>query len=358
MDSALNALQEALLRPELRTGKAYHVADARGLVKLDAMENPYGLPEALRSDWLARLREAPLNRYPDPRPQALLAALARHGGIPESQELMLGNGSDELIQLLILAVAHTGRPVLALEPSFVMYRIIAEHFALPFVSVPLDDDFRLDLSRFLEEMAAQQPAIVFIDWPNNPSGQCLPEEDLEAIVAAAPGLVVVDEAYHPFSGLSFAPRLGRYPNLLLLRTLSKEGLAGLRLGYLAGPKAWIEVLDRLRLPYNINILSQLSLDFFLTHAELLAEQAEAICRERERLTEALRELHVQVWPSRANFLLFRLPGRAAAIYEGLRERGVLIRAFTGHPRLSDHLRVSVGTPAENDRFLSALEGLL
>jgi len=358
MDEALTALQEALLRPELRTGTAYHVADARGMVKLDAMENPYGLPEALRADWLARLREAPLNRYPNPRPEALLATLARHGGIPADQALMLGNGSDELIQLLILAVAHTGRPILALEPSFVMYRILAEHFALPFVGVALDEDFRLDLSRFLERMAAERPAIVFIDWPNNPSGQCLPEEDLEAIVSAAPGLVVVDEAYYPFSGLSFAGRLGRHPNLLLLRTLSKQGLAGLRLGYLAGPKAWIEVLDRLRLPYNINVLSQLSLEFFLAHAELLAEQAQAICRERERLTRALQERELQVWPSRANFLLFRHPGRAAAIYAGLRERGVLIRAFTGHPRLSDHLRVSVGTPAENDRFLSALEGLL
>ncbi len=358
MDSDIAALQEALLRPELRAGKAYHVADARGMVKLDAMENPYGLPEDLRASWLARLREAPLNRYPEPRPEALLAALAHHGGIPADQALMLGNGSDELIQLLILAVAHTGRPVLALEPSFVMYRIIAEHFGLPFVGVALDDDFQLDLSQFLREMATQRPAIVFLDWPNNPSGQCLPEATLEAIVAAAPGLVVVDEAYHPFSGLSFAQQLGHYPNLLLLRTLSKEGLAGLRLGYLAGPRPWIEVLDRLRLPYNINVLSQLSLDFFLTHADLLAEQADAICRERERLTAALQALGLKVWPSRANFLLFHCPGRAAAIHAGLRERGVLIRAFTGHPRLSDHLRVSIGTPAENQRFLTALESLL
>ncbi|WP_308387659.1 histidinol-phosphate transaminase [Acidithiobacillus sp. AMEEHan] len=351
-------LQQELLRPAVLASHAYAVAESAGLIKLDAMENPYGLPDSLRSAWLEKLREAELNRYPTPRPTALLDALAQHGGIPAGMELMLGNGSDELIQILITAVAGAGRPILAVDPCFVMYRVIAEQQGLAYHSVPLDDNFQLDLPAFLAEMERCNPAIVFLDWPNNPSGQMHPVESLEAICAAAPGLVVIDEAYHAFSEESFAGQLGRWPNLLLLRTLSKEGLAGLRLGYLAGPSAWIQELDKLRLPYNINILTQKSIAFALQHAEVLALQAAEIRAQREVVLQRLQELGVRVWPSRANFLLFALPGRAAAIHAGLKRAGILIKAFTGHPRLGDYLRVSIGTPAENRAFLAALEELL
>ncbi|WP_312261332.1 histidinol-phosphate transaminase [Candidatus Igneacidithiobacillus taiwanensis] len=352
------SLQERLLRPTVLASRAYAVAPSDGFIKLDAMENPYALPASLRSAWLAALQDADLHRYPSPRPEALMRALAEHGGIPPEMGMLLGNGSDELIQILISAVAGAGRPVLAVEPSFVMYRIIAEQQGLAYHSVALDADFQLDLSAFLAEMERCQPAIVFLDWPNNPSGQMHPVASLEAICAAAPGLVVVDEAYHAFSADSFAGHLGRWPNLLLLRTLSKEGLAGLRLGFLAGPPAWIDELDKLRLPYNINILTQKSVAFALRHAAVFAEQAQEICAEREFVYERLRALGIQVWPSRANFLLFALPGRANAVHAGLKEAGILIKAFTGHPRLGDHLRVSIGTPPENRAFLAALEELL
>ncbi|OYV82271.1 MAG: hypothetical protein B7Z70_02730 [Acidithiobacillus ferrivorans] len=291
-DKATTTLMQSLLRPELLASKAYAVTPSDGLIKLDAMENPFHLPAALRQQWLESLADAPLNRYPDAHPDALIAALKAHIGVPEGAELMLGNGSDELIQILVTAVAGSQRPIMAVDPSFVMYRILAQQLGLAFTGIPLDADFQLDLPAMLTAIAAQQPGIIFLDWPNNPSGSLFPEADLEAIVAAAPGLVVVDEAYHAFSQTTFADRLGRTPNLLLLRTLSKEGLAGLRLGMLA------------------------------------------------------------------NFLLFHAPGRAAALFSGLREGGVLIKAFTGHPRLSEYLRVSVGTPAENDRFLAVLESLL
>ncbi len=351
-------LRETLLRPELLASKAYSIAPSTGLIKLDAMENPYGLPELLRKAWLESLADAPLNRYPDPHPDALITALKEHIDLPEGIDLMLGNGSDELIQILVTAVAGTGRPIMAVDPSFVMYRLLAEQLGLPFVGVPLDADFHLDRPAMLQAIADHQPAIVFLDWPNNPSGSLFPETDLEAIVQAAPGLVVVDEAYHAFSQTTFAGRLGKYPNLLLLRTLSKEGLAGLRLGMLAGPSEWIQELDKLRLPYNINVLTQRSAAFYLQHSAVLNEQAEILRSERERLFEAIAAMHLTIWPSAANFLLFQTPGKAAAIYAGLKNGGVLIKAFTGHPRLGDYLRVSVGKPAENNRFLSVLESLL
>ncbi|MBN2679088.1 histidinol-phosphate transaminase [Acidithiobacillus montserratensis] len=352
------SLMESLLRPELLASKAYAVAPSSGLIKLDAMENPYGLTDLLHQAWLESLAEAPLNRYPDPHPESLINALKTHIGLPVGIELMLGNGSDELIQILVTAVAGTGRPIMAVDPSFVMYRLLAGQLGLPFVGVPLDAEFQMDLPAMLRAMSEHQPAIIFLDWPNNPSGSLFPEAALEAIIQAAPGLVVVDEAYHAFSQTTFAGRLGQYPNLLLLRTLSKEGLAGLRLGMLAGPAEWIRELDKLRLPYNINILTQRSAAFFLQHSTILDDQAEILRAERERLFKTMATLRLTVWPSAANFLLFHVPGKAAAIYDGLKKGGVLVKAFTGHPRLGDYLRVSVGKPAENSRFLSVLESLL
>ena len=357
-DSAVTALMHGLLRPELLASKAYAVADAEGFIKLDAMENPYGLPAALREQWLESLADAPLHRYPDAHPTLLMEGLKAHIGLPAGIELMLGNGSDELIQILVTAVAGSRRPIMAVDPSFVMYRLLAQQLGLPFVGIPLDADFQLDLPAMLAAIAAQQPAVIFLDWPNNPSGSLFPETDLEAIVAAAPGLVVVDEAYHAFSQRTFADHLGRTPNLLLLRTMSKEGLAGMRLGMLAGPAAWIQELDKLRLPYNINVLTQRSASFYLRHTEVLNAQAEILRVERERLFQAISACGLSVWPSAANFLLFHAPGRAAVLFSGLRAGGVLIKAFTGHPRLGEYLRVSVGTPAENDRFLAVLESLL
>ncbi len=358
LDSTIRMLQGRLLRPELLQGAAYSVPRSEGLVKLDSMENPYDLPDEMRWKWLESLSEAKLNRYPDAHPDLLLEQIKLHGDIPPEMGLVLGNGSDELIQILVAAVAGTGKPILAAEPSFTMYRLLAGHLGLPFVGVPLDSDLRLDRTAFIEAMKNCSPSIVFLDWPNNPSGRLFPAEDLEAIIEAAPGLVVVDEAYHAFSQQTFASRLGQYPNLLLLRTLSKEGLAGLRLGFLAGPRVWTEQLDKLRLPYNINILTQQSALFFLRHPEVLAQQAAQIREQRDWLYGKMLELGIRVWSSQANFLLFCLPGKAATVDSGLRKKKILIKSFTGHPRLSDHLRVSIGTRQENEAFLAALESLL
>lgn len=350
------------IRAEIRDLTAYHVPPARGLIKLDAMENPYTWPEPLVDQWLAQLRHVALNRYPDPSSADLKARLRQAFEIAPEQELMLGNGSDELIQLLAMAVAEPGRVILAPEPSFVMYRMIATFAGLEYVGVPLrEQDFSLDRDAMLAAIERHQPALVFLAHPNNPTGNLFDPALVEEIIRAAPGLVVVDEAYSAFAGHSFIPALGSFPNLLVMRTVSKMGLAGLRLGLLAGPAPWLQELDKLRLPYNINVLTQASAEFALQHKQVLDEQTEAIRADRQRLYEALSTLDgVQVYPSQANFLLLRVAGgRAGAVFAHLREQGVLIKNLdSSGGMLRGCLRVTVGRPEENQRFLEVFAAAL
>lgn len=351
-----------LIRPEIRALSAYHVPDATGLVKLDAMENPYELPEPLAAEWAERVRSVAMNRYPDPGASALKAVLREAMEIPERQAILLGNGSDEIIQMILMAVAGPDRVVLAPEPAFVMYRMIAVFCGMRYVGVPLSpDDFALDPGAMLASIAEHRPAAVFLAYPNNPTGNLFDREVVEAIIEATPGLVVLDEAYAPFADDSFMRDLGRHDNLLVMRTVSKMGLAGLRLGYLCGAPAWLDEFEKIRLPYNIGVLTQAAARFALEHKPVFDEQAARIRAERERLLEGLRALPgIHAWDSAANFILFRTSqGRAAAVFEGLKGRGVLIKNLTGAGgMLTDCLRVTVGTPQENGCFLDALRATM
>ena len=341
-----------LLRPEVRALAAYSVPDAKGLIKLDAMENPYSWPDTLRQGWLELLALEPVNRYPEPAPAGLLAALRAATGIYAGTGIVLGNGSDELIQILALALRRD-RSVLAPLPTFVMYRLIAQTVGLEFTGVPLRDDFTLDMAAMRIAIARTRPGLLFLSYPNNPTGNLFAEEDVEELISLTPGWVVIDEAYFPFARKSFMGALSRHPNLLVLRTLSKEGLAGLRFGFLAGPATLIAELDKLRLPYNINRLTQRSVEFALAHARYFAEQAESVVRERGRVTQALqRHAVLTVFPSDANFILFRAP-EASHLWEWLRSQGVLIKNMAGSG-LPGYLRATVGTPTENDCFLTTL----
>lgn len=346
------------IRPEVQALSAYAVPEVGDVVKLDAMENPYPWPDnTLRAQWLETLGRVSANRYPDPRAPALTERMRRHLGLVADQRLLLGNGSDELIQLITLALARPGAVVLAPEPTFVMYRMIATFCGLEFVGVPLAEDFALDVGAMEAAIDEHDPAVVFLAWPNNPTGNLWPRDDVERIVERARGLVVIDEAYQPFAGDSFVGELDRWEHVVVLRTLSKLGLAGLRLGALAGPAAWLDEIDKLRLPYNINVLTQASATFALEHFDTLDAQAAELRSERERLAAALAELPgVTVYPSAANFLLLRLPaGRARPVFDGLLADGVLIKCLDGgHPQLADCLRVTIGTPAENARLEAAL----
>lgn len=355
------SLVEQWIRPQIRALSPYHVPDARGMIKLDAMENPYGLPAELVPAWLDCLRAVPLNRYPDPAAQALKGLLRGILGLPEQMGLILGNGSDELIQMIALAVAGPGRAVVAPSPSFVMYRMIASYVDLSYVGVPLlRTDFGLDEVAMMEAIERHRPAVVFLAYPNNPTGNLWSRRSMERIVERAPGLVVVDEAYAPFASDSFLDRTGEYPNLLVMRTLSKMGLAGLRLGYLVGPDPWLHELEKLRLPYNINALTQASAEFALSHQAVFDRQAAQIREDRAALAAALARLPgIRVFPSEANFILFATPtGTADRVFRCLRDQGVLIKNLSAQPGLADSLRVTVGAPAENQAFVCALRHCL
>ena len=246
----------ATVRSEIRALTAYAVARADGLIKLDAMENPYPLPQTVQAKIAAAVALVPVNRYPDGGADAVKSALREAFGIPGSLGLILGNGSDELIQIITSAVAKPGAAMLAPEPSFAMYRLNALYAGVRFVGVPLGPDFALDTGTMLEAIEREQPALVFLAYPNNPTGNLFAAAGIEAILRAAPGLVVVDEAYHAFADASFLPRLPEFPNLVVLRTVSKIGMAGLRLGYAVAAPEWTTELNKVRQPYNLNALTQ------------------------------------------------------------------------------------------------------
>jgi len=325
-------------------------------VKLDAMENPYPLPENLRREFAAVLARVDVNRYPTPSPQKLRDAIAKRMNVPAGMEVLLGNGSDELIAMLITALARPGATLMYPSPTFVMYSMGATFSGMRAVAVPLRDDFTLDADAFIARMQVEKPALVFLAYPNNPTGVLYPENDLLKILKASTGLVVIDEAYHVFARKTFMPRLAEFPNLVVVRTVSKLGLAGIRLGYLAGRPEWIRELNKVRQAYNVNVLTQAAALFVLERLEVLEEQAARIRADRALLGEAIAALPgTRVFPSEANFFLVRVPD-AEATYEALTRQGVLVRNL--HPGLDNCLRINVGTPDENRILLTALREAL
>ena len=348
-----------LVREEVLAFTAYHVPEAAGMVKLDAMENPYGLPQELRREIAGLAAGAALNRYPDPRAPELKAQLRQVMAIPDAFDILVGNGSDELIQIIIQTLARPGAAVVAPDPTFVMYRAYALVNRMRYIGVPLAPDFTLDCARLLAAVKEHQPALVFIAYPNNPTGNLFPETDVLRILHAADGLVVLDEAYHAFAKKSFMGRLAEFPNLVVIRTLSKIGMAGLRLGYAAGSPVWMREFDKVRPPYNVNVLTQLIAEKLLGHADVWEEQATALCHERGRLKAELAPMiGVTVFDSDANFLLVRVPD-AGKVFAGMKQRGVLVKSLHGsHPLLTQCLRITVGTAQENTQCLAALRASL
>ena len=345
-----------LVRPEVLGMSAYHVAEAAGMVKLDAMENPYALPEALRRELAERLAQVALNRYPEPNPRALRELIRRTMGVPGGLEILLGNGSDDLIQIIALALARPGASLMYPAPTFVMYGVNATLCGMKAVAVPLRADFSLDADAFIARMREARPAVVFLAYPNNPTGVLYPKADVARIIAAAPGLVVLDEAYHVFAGTTFMGELPRYENLLVLRTVSKLGLAGIRLGYLVGRPQWIAELNKVRQVYNVNVLTEAAATFLLERVAVLEAQAAEIRSERAKLRAALAGLPgVELFPSEANFYLLRVPD-AGRTYDALKRQGVLVRNL--HPGVANALRVTVGTPDENRILVAALKEAL
>jgi len=360
----------AVVRPEVRAQVPYQTGpDARPgpLVKLDANESPFSLGDALRGELAAEfaraLADVELHRYPDPTAREVRGLLARELGVAEEQ-ILIANGSDEAIQLLQMVVAGPGASLAIPVPTFAMYAIGARAMGIRVAEVPLDEHFNLNASRFLDTLRREQPRLVFLAWPNNPTGNLFDPAAVEAILGACAGrdchaLVVVDEAYVHYSGQSFLARLGEFRNLVILRTLSKIGLAGIRLGILIASTEVVREVNKVRMPYNVNALSQAAARVVLAHGDVVAQQAAVIVKERERVLAALGTMPgVRAFPSRANFVLVRTRHPGDTVCAALLSRGIVVRNFSHAPHLADCLRATIGAPEENDAFLDALAATL
>lgn len=364
---SLDSLIANTIRQDVRSDHIYHVPDASGFVKLDAMENPYVLPSHLHHELANRIAGVALNRYPVASYETVKQRMRAKLGIPQGYDVMLGNGSDELIAIMAQACAlqpaeGKGRAVMmAPAPSFVMFQRSAMVAGMDFVGVPLKADLTLDMPAMLAAIAQHQPALVFLAYPNNPTGNLFAASDIEQVIAALgdKGLCVVDEAYEPFAQQSFMGRLPEFPNLIVMRTLSKLGLAGIRLGYMSCAPALLEQFDKIRPPYNVNVLTQAAAEFCLDHLEVLNEQAALLRQQRSELSEALAKLPgVNVFPSAANFILIRVPNADSA-HAALLERKVLIKNVGRmHNVLANCLRITVSTPEENAILLDGLKAAL
>jgi histidinol-phosphate aminotransferase len=340
------------IRQDVQSMHAYAIQDSTGMVKLDAMENPFSLPPELQQQLGQRLGALALNRYPGDRINVLRAELAKYAHMPEGFDIMLGNGSDELISLIAMACDVPGASILAPLPGFVMYAMSAQLQSVTFHGVPLTPNFELDEAAMLSAIATHKPAVVYLAYPNNPVGTLWDASVIERIVVAQGqqgGLVVMDEAYQPFASQTYMDRVAKHGHVLLMRTLSKFGLAGVRLGYMVGPKALIAEIDKVRPPYNISVLNCECALFALEHADVFAEQALQIRQELALLPG------VQVFPSQANMLLVRMPD-ATKCFEGMKTKGILVKNVSKmHSLLHNCLRLTVGTPTENAQMLAALK---
>jgi histidinol-phosphate aminotransferase len=361
--TSITQMVENLVRPEIRALSAYPVGDASGMVKLDAMENPHQWSGVLKQAWLKKLQHADINRYPSPQAPKVKAGLLNAMNVPEQFDCLLGNGSDEIIQLLTMLVAKPGAKVMAPEPGFVMYKMISIFCGVDFVGIPLTESFELDMPAMLKCIKEQQPELIFLAQPNNPTANLYPESELRELIQASEGLVIMDEAYLPFSSRNHLHFLDEFDNVLVMRTLSKVGLAGLRLGMIFGRSEWLNELDKIRMPYNINVLTQISAEFALEHYDILLEQCELIKQERSRMHTALTRLGFTCYKSEANFILARasmpFKGQAREIFEQLKQHNVLIKCLAGgHPLLENCLRFTIGTEKENTLLLEALADIL
>lgn len=355
----------SVIRSDIMAMHAYVVQDSKGYVKLDAMENPYTLSAALQAELGKRLAAIEVNRYPGQRIHDLQDALAHYCNLPENYSLILGNGSDELISLLAIAIDQPGASIMAPLPGFVMYEMSAKIQGVEFIGIELDADFELDVDTMLQAIHTHQPALVYLAYPNNPTANLWSDEAMHSIIQACEmvgSLVVIDEAYQPFASKSFIQEMTHYQNVLLLRTLSKFGLAGVRLGYLVGPSHIVNQINKIRPPYNISVLNAEAALFALEHQAEFQQQAQLICQERGLLLSQLEALdQLKVYPSQANMILLRLkpPLLAAEVFQGMKDKGVLIKNVSSlHTSLNNCLRITVGTAQENQQMMKALKACL
>ena len=346
-------------REALGLREGYHSAQVDVSVRLNTNESPLPPPPGWLEAVSEELREIPFNRYPDRSATALREAIARFHGVRASQ-VFCANGSNEVIQSLCLAYGGVGRSVGVFEPTYALHSHIAHLTGTAVAEGQRLDDFSLDLDQVRDLLQAASPALTFLCSPNNPTGMAENLSTVEAVIDAAPGLVVVDEAYGQFADWSALTLVDDSRPLVVIRTFSKTwSMAAARLGYLVGPEEVVQVLERVALPYHLDAFKQAAGRVALRFASEMEERVGLIVRERRRVVAALEGFGVTTWPSQSNFVLFRTPrGDGAEIWKGLVDRSVLVRDTSSWRGLAGCLRVTIGTPAENDAFLTALKEIL
>lgn len=358
MKAAADVLRH--VKPAVRSVGAYTLAARRAPVKINQNENPYDLPDALKRRVMDQALSRPWSRYPEFDPKELIDALAAFAGWrPEG--VLAGNGSNELIEALLLVTVGAGTRVVIPEPTFTLYALMTGILGGEAVRVPLGPDLEYDAGALRRAQRESGAAVTIVCTPNNPTGGILPLPEIERLCDECDGLIVVDEAYHDFSGISAVPLLAAHSNLVVLRTFSKAmSLAGARVGYLLASPELVTEVNKARLPYNLNFFSQMAALATLEEWSAFRRVVDALVGERERVFEALRSMAgVKPYPSKANFILFELAGAdPKGVFEALYADGVLIRDVTSYPRLGRALRVTVGSPAENDAFLASLRKTL
>lgn len=356
-ESEIQGIVESRVSKEIRDITPYSVPLIDCRIKLDGNESPFSLPDDVQDKVHRALKEIEVNRYPDPEAPRLIDIISRVSEFPKGG-ILLGNGSDELIGMLITTFTSGTGKVLCPTPSFSMYKLTALAMGAEVLEIPLDDKFDIELDATIKAIEDKDPDLIFLASPNNPTGNMYSANKITEIISVAKGLVVVDEAYSDFSGYTFLPLVKEYENLVILRTLSKVGFAGLRVGMLFAREHLVSEINKVRYPYNINSLSQAVSEVVLENHEFVSESIQLIIRERDRVYKALSSHEtIEAYPSDANFIFFRVQD-ADTLFSRLVEKDILIRNFNRPGRLQDCMRVTIGTPQENDAFLNALTEIL
>lgn len=348
------------IKPSVRAISAYHLNGKQYEVKLNQNENPYDLPKWLKDELLDEFCGFAWNRYPSFGNLRLIEKLSSHVQI-EPNRILVGNGSNELLQTLMAVSLSAGKKLLLVAPTFLIYHQLGRVAEADICEIEFEEDWSFPVNKILSTLGQEQIELCIFCSPNSPTGATLKESDLIQILKRVKGLVLVDEAYHEFSKTSCLELQSDFKNLIITRTFSKAmGLAGLRIGYLIAHPALITEINKAKLPYNLNIFSEFVALKLLDHYDLVNKNVEKILSEKERLTRELFELNnVTPFPSEANFFMIKTPTRAPELFDKLADKGVLVRDISKyHPRLKNHLRISIGTPEENENLINSLKTTL
>jgi len=344
----------SLIQGNVRSLKPYHMENIDCEVKLHANENPFPPSKELLDLFTASIQNIQLNRYPDPDSQKLKSSIAKRLNT-KTDHLVIGNGSDEIILLLLQIFCKEGDTISLPDPTFAMYGIIAQGLGVSSVNMPLDDHWDFNADELLKTAEKNKSRIIFLSYPNNPTGNCFSENQVHKVIENFKGIVVVDEAYYDFSNKSFMSQIEKHNNLIILRSLSKIGLAALRVGFAMADPLIIDQINKVRLPYNSNTISQTMAEHLMRHFAPVQKQINSILKERHRLMETLEKIDsITIFPSDSNFFLLRTEQPVEKMFRFLMDHGILVRNLSSHPKLNNCLRITVGTKDENNRFLSKI----